>query len=1080
MDPIARAASPIVRVSSYSRGDSPARSQGVGRSPSKRSQTSQSPGHLSPARDEDLSEDEPDEEASSQNFRPMTVSSEGLRADDGSWIPNTLSGQAGLDPAARAQMGDIYVPSIKQIEEERHIKEKNETIEDWMDKSDAGSDVDEDPNAPDPQRKAEGTKLRRRARSMVEPIRTSNIGLGIDEPVFDDSGIPGPGVLIDEESGDDDDESETSQPESPPAEVNMNAAAEEVGYFPAVGEEEPLPRQFYRAKLWHDAGQDTGITDTKMQPDTSNAAIMRFRQRAENIETASRSATWGTRRMSETDINKVIGSEGLFKSLSLNRGRKDKTERRPSLLKHAEQAAAKLLPKRSNSNMKRKLTETAQQNPSSDSLGKTKRDSLGSLAPPKRSSSFGRSPKSPPLNTGSAVAAMATSIAAVGGGTPLSATSPLPPTSWSQAIGVIRRNRSRSELPRSKPSASPGLAELMTHHGGPPMPTLASPHQEKPVQPVRPMPRSVPQKQEDDDDDEDEDDVMEDKGVAMDLKVRTDTINPNFEGFKTHVRQLNPRLQPFLIDRIGTEQLRRYKKLVEFKVKHVHTISTGRCPSGTHCFAQGGDATILPPRTSAKDPETTYANFQVTGTGSDDESGAFAEGAVTAALFPPGVPLPPVKRLPAEFECSLCFKVKKFQKPSDWTKHVHEDVQPFTCTFPNCAEPKSFKRKADWVRHENERHRQLEWWTCNMPDCNHTCYRKDNFVQHLVREHKKPEPKAKAAKPVRGHAGKDKGRGSKTQAEVIEEWKANLPDPAQEEVDKVWRLVDECRHDTKKLPKDEACKFCGNICNSWKKLTVHLAKHMEQIAMPVLELVRQREVDPDTIISPVEKLPASKMISGSPDTPVTKMEPTSVSPYSVASSHIPQHHMVDSDSMGGYSQGMGDYYPTSQPMSDYSSNFQSPVPQIHHQMQQTTMAGYGSNVQTGYDVTSYPSYDASPPQQQQQQQQPRLGQGSFMPINLNVNNTPATYPPAFLPSRSSQQVPGVAGQAFVPEHLQQSGQGQGPEVYGSPIDGMTYVYPATSMPGMGYDAPYSQAGDNQGPYQSQGGPQGGYGYHPQQ
>src|SRR6266511_455905 len=140
-------------------------------------------------------------------------------------------------------------------------------------------------------------------------------------------------------------------------------------------------------------------------------------------------------------------------------------------------------------------------------------------------------------------------------------------------------------------------------------------------------------------------------------------------------------------------------------------------------------------------------------------------------------------------------------------------------------------------------------------------------------------------------------------------------------------------------------------------------------------------------------------------------------------------------------------------------------------IQPTTMAGYGGNVHAGYDLSTYPSYDVSP------QQQPRAhGQGSFMPINVNVNNAPATYPPAFLPSRSSQRVPGVAGQAFMPEQLQQ-GQGQGQEVYGSPIEGMTYVYPSTSMAGgmqgMGYDVPYSQAGDSQGHYQGQGGAQGG-------
>ncbi len=53
------------------------------------------------------------------------------------------------------------------------------------------------------------------------------------------------------------------------------------------------------------------------------------------------------------------------------------------------------------------------------------------------------------------------------------------------------------------------------------------------------------------------------------------------------------------------------------------------------------------------------------------------EGAISPESFPPDIPMPPIQALPAEFECQLCYQVKKFQKPSDWTKHVHEDVQPF-------------------------------------------------------------------------------------------------------------------------------------------------------------------------------------------------------------------------------------------------------------------------------------------------------------------------------------------------------------------------------------------------------------------
>jgi hypothetical protein len=268
------------------------------------------------------------------------------------------------------------------------------------------------------------------------------------------------------------------------------------------------------------------------------------------------------------------------------------------------------------------------------------------------------------------------------------------------------------------------------------MPMLASPlaDTEATKQSVQPSPAA------DDEDDEQE-------GITMDLKVRTDPIIPNQEGFRTHARQLNPRLADFMVERVVQEQIRRYKRLLEFRVKHINVVQNKACASGNFCIELGGEAKQLPPKAGNKDPDAPFIGFQITAPGEEEDNGELPpEGTVVAAQFPSGVPLPPVKRLPAEFECPLCFKVKKFYKPSDWTKHVHEDVQPFTCTFPNCQEPKSFKRKADWVRHENERHRQLENWTCNIADCNHTCFRKDNFVQHLVREHKIAEPKQRTGR----------------------------------------------------------------------------------------------------------------------------------------------------------------------------------------------------------------------------------------------------------------------------------------------------------------------------------------------
>lgn len=82
--------------------------------------------------------------------------------------------------------------------------------------------------------------------------------------------------------------------------------------------------------------------------------------------------------------------------------------------------------------------------------------------------------------------------------------------------------------------------------------------------------------------------------------------------------------------------------------------------------------------------------------------------------------------------------------------------------------------------------------------------------------------------------------------------------------DDIWAIVERCRRDTTKLPRDEPCRFCNNICNSWKKLTVHLAKHMEQISMPILPLVDQKQLNADSVISPVVELPESRKLSATP------------------------------------------------------------------------------------------------------------------------------------------------------------------------------------------------------------------------
>ncbi|KAL2004972.1 hypothetical protein VTN00DRAFT_2822 [Thermoascus crustaceus] len=1030
-----RSTSPIVKVSTYSRGDSPAGDAAFLRHARPASQPST---HLSPDGDDEYESSDDREDKNSTVSIPPAV-----RADDGSWIRNPTSGQAGIEPTSRE---DIYVPSPEQLEEERKLAEKNADIHTWSASvsaanSEAGDDL------PPIQ-----TGNRRRARSVGDPsLRGDYFSFEPGKPYFDDSNIPGPGVLIHEDSDWDDGDSVDGsgsiegRSESPTGDANPTWWVEPTENLSALEpseteNEEPSPGQFFRPLPWRDPPRCPFIQYSKTQPDNSNAAIMKFLQRAKSIDNASRSATWGTRRLSESEVNSIIGSDGSFKNMSISDNKEKKHERRSSLIR--------LLSKRSSNNLKRKMSDLSQRRSSSDSVDKDndkdkdrKKDNRPNAKPThQRKLSIGR-PKSSPLNTSSAIMTITGQIAAVGRGGPVRAAPPNPAVIPSSAPSK-GCSRIKSEVPKG---SNPSLFGLTTYHGGPQVSSATSPL-------LRPPSEDVVSKgqEEDDDDDEDEDEddkATDEKGVVMEFPALLQPPIPTLEGFKNQVTQLNPRLHPALVHRFAHEQIRRYRKLVECKANHVRAVSQHKCGAGKHCFAQGGEATLLPPRTSPRDPDATYALFQIPGNeDSDDESSAFGEGAVTAAQFPPGVPMPPVKRLPAEFECILCFKVKKFQKPSDWTKHVHEDVLPFTCTFPQCTEPKSFKRKADWVRHENERHRQLEWWTCNIPDCRHTCYRKDNFVQHLVREHKMPEPKVKKMK------GKTSGKSALSlnpgNAETWEQYQH------EQDVELVWKLVEECRHGTHKQPKDEPCRFCGNVCSSWKKLTVHLAKHMEQISMPVLDLVKKRQVSADTVISPVEQASTAQYQTST-------LAPANPEPASNASLTVPPHSSSIKIEQGTATGVL--HVPSHNDSSQNNEGFAvSHVPACpNNLLVPDGLTGYNqANLTNSYDdISHYPQTSSA-----------MAGQAAFQAIQsryMPVHQNSVTYPPpynAFPRQRAWNQDNGTLAPASFGLSISTLGLDSlydpQPQLYASPTadipcafqDGVAQEMPYPASGGMGYPA----------------------------
>lgn len=587
---------------------------------------------------------------------PTTVRATGLSADDnfipashqqifgsrdeqGAWASGSIAGPRGWGPESRpADEG----ASINELHARHRIERRNQEVDKWITTSEGGLP----PEAP--------------------PVT-------VDPRTVDDDGINQGEIPL------------GSQTENKPLPGQTYYTE---GSGPLTGQDLKLMREH---SLWSDPPMMYRITQgnsERHQPESSKAAMERFEQMyQETGSVLSRAATWGTRRRSLPSIADMEGitSGSFLKKLSISRDRK------PSILFKELRGLAK---KPSVSHLLKRHRSVPEDEGSSDNDCQNRRESRDTLAPPSRTTSWTKRQQMPSLNT--ALVNMATGAAAIGTthartGSISNVTSPKSPFNLGVKSNVLRRPRSKSDLPKgghASEESHPNLVGMWKKSGGPPVAHLA-------------RGTTAPDM---DDDEDDDDEFYEESDEKTGISNIIDDITPNFAGFKQQVLKMNPRLveqNSYLVDRIAHQQVVRYKALLSNKVKHMQQTASRSCPSGQMCIASGGAAIPFDMRGESRGMDPLSATYD----GGSDGDATPLEGVVTAESFPPDIPMPPTSTLPAEFECQLCYSAKKFTKPSDWTKHVHEDVQPFTCTWDRCREPKIFKRKADWVRHENEGHR---------------------------------------------------------------------------------------------------------------------------------------------------------------------------------------------------------------------------------------------------------------------------------------------------------------------------------------------------------------------------------------
>lgn len=405
-------------------------------------------------------------------------------------------------------------------------------------------------------------------------------------------------------------------------------------------------------RLENDAPVSQAIVTADHGGMTSNFAMEQYRKAADNFSMLSRRATWGTtRRMSDADIEGGR-RENLLKRLSIKK-EAEGGEKKPGLFNRAVALARKTSQSSTANKLKRNRSD-AGISPGSP-LASHQRNSSTSLVPPSAPSSErrrSRSPAAPRLETNIGDLLMPSYHPYHSRRASASNISPT-----SSIVGdFVRQMRSRSRS-KSDSNRGGGIAAQWQREGGPPV--------------VTPSPRDdggpATVSAQGDSDAEGDDDYEEElrggengDNLAPNLHLK---IEPTIDGFRQNILVLNPNIKSYLVDRFAHQQSARYKGLLKKRIDHETAWQNGECSSGPKfCLNMGGQAYSLVPKTKGRNARVAN-NI-------DDGSDSNPENKLGPENFPAGIPMPPTDRFPAELECPYCFVVKKFQKPSDWTKHI--------------------------------------------------------------------------------------------------------------------------------------------------------------------------------------------------------------------------------------------------------------------------------------------------------------------------------------------------------------------------------------------------------------------------
>jgi hypothetical protein len=197
----------------------------------------------------------------------------------------------GLDPERRKSLSDVMLPNFKVQKEATRLRFKNKEVEEW--RSRAGDDTDDDETPNQSMFTFNSSSSTRRTTAASE-----NPGSIVPNVFAAAHWIPSEGASI--------------EPVSDSESIRENQIKDDQVYYNPRATEMSIDDQalMQKSRHWIDGPEYPYITATHNQAQTANESAKRWNDAADTTSVLSRTASWGTTRRSEPDIDERVCDNG--------------------------------------------------------------------------------------------------------------------------------------------------------------------------------------------------------------------------------------------------------------------------------------------------------------------------------------------------------------------------------------------------------------------------------------------------------------------------------------------------------------------------------------------------------------------------------------------------------------------------------------------------------------------------------------------------------------------------------------------------------------------------------------------------